>query len=91
MEELLPANAGLALFGSERAGKQAAVIQSRFATAQLNGIEPAAWLKDTLEKLPVWTMRQIDAHLLVNQQYKFADLKRWRGRTLGATAKLAPR
>lgn len=46
--------------GSERGGKRAAAIQSLFATAKLNGIEPAAWLKDTLEKLPVWTMRCID-------------------------------
>lgn len=46
--------------GSERAGKRAAAIQSLFATAKLNGIEPTAWLKDTLEKLPVWTMRRID-------------------------------
>jgi len=46
--------------GSERAGKRAAAIQSLFATAKLNGIEPAAWLKDTLEKLPVWTMKRID-------------------------------
>ena len=37
-----------------------AAIQSQFATAKLNGIEPSAWLKDTLEKLPVWTMRRID-------------------------------
>ena len=46
--------------GSERAGKRAAAIQSLFATAKLNGIEPEAWLKDTLEKLPVWTMKRID-------------------------------
>ncbi len=39
---------------------RAAAIQSLFATAKLNGIEPAAWLKDTLEKLPVWSMKQID-------------------------------
>ena len=46
--------------GTERAGKRAAAIQSLFATAKLNGIEPSAWLKDTLEKLPVWTMGRID-------------------------------
>lgn len=46
--------------GSERAGMRAAAIQSLFATAKLNDIEPVAWLKDTLEKLPVWTMRRID-------------------------------
>jgi hypothetical protein len=26
----------------------------------LNGIEPAAWLKDTMEKLPVWPNSRID-------------------------------
>jgi hypothetical protein len=46
--------------GSERAGKRAAAIQILFATAKRNGIEPTTWLKDTLEKLPVWSMRRID-------------------------------
>ena len=46
--------------GSERAGRRAAAIQSLFATAKLNGIEPAAWLKDTLEKLPTWPNSRID-------------------------------
>ncbi|MDD4928421.1 MAG: transposase domain-containing protein [Gallionella sp.] len=41
----------------------APATQSLFATSKLNGIEPAAWLKDTLEKLPVWTMRRIDESL----------------------------
>ncbi|MGI0863882.1 IS66 family transposase, partial [Pseudomonas aeruginosa] len=46
--------------GSERAGRRAAAIQSLLATAKLNGIEPAAWLKDTLEKLPSWPNSRID-------------------------------
>jgi transposase len=46
--------------GSERAGKRAAAIQSLLATAKLNGIEPAEWLKDTLEKLPTWPNSRID-------------------------------
>lgn len=46
--------------GSESAGKRAAAIQSLFAIAKLNGIEPSAWFKDMLGKLPVWTMRRID-------------------------------
>ena len=46
--------------GSERAGKRAAAIQSLFATAKLNDIEPYAWLKDTLEKLPTWPYSRID-------------------------------
>ena len=46
--------------GSERAGQRAAAIQSLLATAKLNGLEPAAWLKDTLERLPVWPNSRID-------------------------------
>lgn len=46
--------------GSERAGRRAAAIQSLLATAKLNGLEPYAWLKDTLEKLPVWPYSRLD-------------------------------
>lgn len=46
--------------GSERAGKRAAAIQSLLGTAKLNGINPAEWLRDTLEKLPTWPNRRID-------------------------------
>ena len=46
--------------GSERAGKRAAAIQSLLGTAKLNGLDPHAWLKDTLEKLPVWPNSRID-------------------------------
>jgi transposase len=60
--------------GSERAGKRAAAIQSLFATAKLNGIEPAAWLKDTLEKLPVWTMRRIDELLPIKSPAQISSL-----------------
>ena len=46
--------------GSERAGRRAAAIQSVLATAKLNDLEPYAWLRDTLEKLPAWPYRRID-------------------------------
>ena len=46
--------------GSERAGKRAAAIQSLLGTAKLNGLDPHAWLKDTLEKLPIWPYSRID-------------------------------
>ena len=46
--------------GSARAGRRAAAIQSLLGTARLNGIEPIAWLKDTLEKLPIWPNSRID-------------------------------
>lgn len=49
--------------GSERAGKRAAAIQSLLATARLNGLDPAAWLRDTLEKLPTCLNSQIDSLL----------------------------
>jgi transposase len=46
--------------GSERSGKRAAAIQSLLGTAKLNGIEPNAWLKEALEKLPTWPNSRID-------------------------------
>jgi hypothetical protein len=46
--------------GSERAGQRAAAIQSLLGTAKLNGLNPEAWLKDTLEKLPTWPNSRID-------------------------------
>lgn len=49
--------------GSERAGKRAAAIQTLLATATLNGLDPAAWLRDTLEKLPTCLNTQIDSLL----------------------------
>jgi hypothetical protein len=49
--------------GSERAGKRAAAIQSLLYTEKLNGLDPAAWLRDTLEKLPTCPNSQIDSLL----------------------------
>jgi transposase len=49
--------------GSARAGRRAAAIQSLFATARLNGLDPYRWLKETLEKLPAWPNSRIDALL----------------------------
>jgi len=46
--------------GSERAGQCAATIQTLLGTAQLNGINPAAWLEETLSQLPSWPNSRID-------------------------------
>jgi transposase len=54
--------------GSERAGQRAAAIQSLLATAQLNGLDPAAWLRDTLEKLPTTLNSDIDSLLPLARQ-----------------------
>ena len=48
---------------SERAGKRAAAIQTLLGTAKLNGLDPAAWLRDTLERLPICLNSQIDSLL----------------------------
>ena len=53
--------------GSERAGKRAAAIQSLLATAAMNGLDPAVWLRDTLEKLPTCLNRDIDSLLPLRQ------------------------
>lgn len=54
--------------GSERAGKRAAAIQTLIGTARLNGLDPHAWLKDTLEKLPAWPNSRLDELLPIRQQ-----------------------
>jgi hypothetical protein len=56
--------------GSERAGKRAAAIQTLLGTARLNGLDPAAWLRDTLEKLPNWRNNRIDELLPLRESAK---------------------
>ena len=56
----LPKKKNWLFAGSERAGKRAAAIQTLLATAKANGIEPFAWLKDTLEKLPACPNSRLD-------------------------------
>ncbi len=53
--------------GSERAGQRAAAIQSLLATAKLNGREPVAWLKSTLEKLPTCPNSRVDELLPIKR------------------------
>jgi transposase len=54
--------------GSERAGKRAAAIQSLLATAARNGLDPAAWLRSALEKLPTCLNSEIDSLLPLPHQ-----------------------
>lgn len=49
--------------GSERAGRRAAAIQTLFATAKLNGLDPARWLAETLDALPTCPNSRIDSLL----------------------------
>lgn len=54
--------------GSETAGIRAAAIMSLLATAKANGIEPHAWLTDTLTRLPTTLDRDIDTLLPLPQR-----------------------
>jgi hypothetical protein len=54
--------------GSERAGQRAAAIQTLLGTAKLNGLDPAAWLRDTLERLPTCPNSQLDSLLPLRDQ-----------------------
>lgn len=51
--------------GSDRAGRRPAVIMSRILiqTARLNGLDPSAYLRDVLERLPLTPNSQIEALL----------------------------
>ncbi|WP_074906699.1 transposase domain-containing protein [Nitrosomonas communis] len=40
-----------------------------FGTALLNGLDPSAWLKDTLIKLPAWPNNLIDELLLLTPEF----------------------
>jgi transposase len=53
--------------GSERAGQRAAVIMSLVATAKANQVEPFAYLKDVLTRLP--TLKDKDIATLLAQHY----------------------
>ena len=48
---------------SDMARLRAPVVRSLFATAKLNGLDPARWLADTLEKLATCLNSQIDSLL----------------------------
>ena len=45
--------------GSLRAGKRAAAVMSLIQSAKLNGLDPYAYLRDALERLPTQPASQI--------------------------------
>ncbi len=76
--------------GSERAGKRAAAIQTLLGTARLNGLDPAAWLKDTLEKLPAWPASRIDELLPLRWEEQGKEHRRVRSLNSGLADCLRP-
>ena len=46
--------------GSQSGGKSAAIAYTLIETAKLNGVDPQAWLADTLARIPDHKINQID-------------------------------
>ncbi|SOE56898.1 IS66 C-terminal element [Caballeronia arationis] len=57
--ELALGRANWTFAGSPRGARAAATMYSLLGTARLNGFEPYAWLKDTLEKLPSYPVNRV--------------------------------
>ena len=49
--------------GSEAGGKSAAIAYTLIETAKLNGINPQAWLADTLARIPDYKITRVDGLL----------------------------
>ena len=47
-------------FGSEEAGQRSAVIYTLIENCRLHSVEPQAYLKDVLQRLPDTTNQQVD-------------------------------
>lgn len=54
------------LAGSHEGAKRAAMMYSFLGTCKQNGVEPFAWLKDVLERIPKCKKSQLDNLLLQN-------------------------
>ena len=46
--------------GSQTGGKSAAIAYTLIETAKLNGVDPHAWLSDTLARIPDHKINRID-------------------------------
>ncbi|HEX3988095.1 MAG TPA: transposase domain-containing protein, partial [Verrucomicrobiae bacterium] len=55
-------------FGSEEAGRRNAVIYTLIQNCRMHGVEPHAYLKDVLERLPTTTNQQVQSLTPVNWQ-----------------------
>ena len=55
-------------FGSDTGGKTAAVLRSFIASCKCCGVEPFAWFRDVLSRLPAHSIRRLKALLPQNWQ-----------------------
>ena len=54
--------------GSQTGGKSAAIADTLIETAKLNGVDPQAWLADTLARIPDHKINRIDELLPWNKR-----------------------
>ena len=54
--------------GSQTGGKSAAIAYTLIETAKLNGVDPQAWLADTLARIPNHKIKRIDDLLTSNKR-----------------------
>jgi transposase len=63
-------------FGSEEAGQRSAVMYTLIENCRLHGVDPYAYLKDVLERLPTTTNREVDQLTPLNwKQARQASVK----------------
>jgi transposase len=55
-------------FGSEEAGQRSAVMYTLIENCRMHGIDPYAYLKDVLERLPTMTNQQVESLTPLNWQ-----------------------
>jgi hypothetical protein len=72
-EQAQPKLAQLLDWLSQTLQSSAANIQSLLYTAKLNSLDPAAWLKDTLDKLPTCLNSNIDELLPLRSNSPFSS------------------
>jgi hypothetical protein len=51
--------------GSHEGAKRAAMMYSFLGTCKKNNVEPFAWLKDVLTRIPDWSIQRLDELLPV--------------------------
>ena len=47
-------------FGSDAGGRTAAILMSFIATCKRNGVEPFAWFRDVLTRIPSHSINQLE-------------------------------
>jgi transposase len=60
MRSVAPSRKSYFFVGSEAGGKAAAIAYTLIETAKLNGVNPQAWLADTLARIPDYKITKVN-------------------------------